>query len=252
MVWDVTIVTSDLHGLGCNDRHNAKHAIAKHANAKHAIAEHAIAKKGRWKMVDCPPVECNKLPWLMNDHAIHQQKPMLVKNLLCSLAVVGLLAGCARSLPPVSTYYDMSGLRTDLLEGNRLPSPVNPPREIVWLNASRLYKTPTDSVYYLEVEYMAKEETGLLDIPYGETLTLVLDGKPVKFKSNGSMNLRKASSEGIVRERALYSVTREQLQQIAAAKKVEVQIKGNNGLVVREFDAENYRRFRLFVITYAG
>src|SRR5512147_3266738 len=122
----------------------------------------------------------------MNDHA-HNLNLTIVKNLLCSLAAVALLAGCARTLPPVSTYYDMSGLRTDLLDGNRLPSPVNPPREIVYLNASRIYKTPADSVYYLEVEYMAREETGLLDIPYGETLTLVLDGRPLKFSGAGSM-----------------------------------------------------------------
>jgi hypothetical protein len=176
----------------------------------------------------------------------------LVKNLLVSVAAACLMAGCARTLPPVGTYTDLSGLRTDLLEGNRLPSPVNPPREIVWLNASRIYKTPSDSVYYLEVEYMAKVEAGLLDIPYGETLTLVLDGKPMKFTGAGSMNLRKESSEGIVRERALYQVNREDLQKIASAKKVEVQIKGTKGLVVREFDEENHKRFRLFVITYAG
>jgi hypothetical protein len=183
---------------------------------------------------------------------MQNQKMTLVKNLLVSVAAACLLAGCARSLPPVGTYTDLSGLRTDLLEGNRLPSSVNPPREIVWLNASRIYKTPSDSVYYLEVEYMAKKETGLLDIPYGETLTLVLDGRPLKFTGAGSVNLRQSTSEEIVRERALYQVSREDLQKIASAKKVEVQVKGTKGLVLREFDEDNYKRFRLFVITYAG
>ncbi|MBN2505911.1 MAG: hypothetical protein JXQ71_04380 [Verrucomicrobia bacterium] len=183
---------------------------------------------------------------------MQNQKLTLVKNLFVSVAAACLLAGCARTLPDVGTYTDASGLSTSLLENNRLPSPVEPPREIVYLNASRIFKTATEAVYYLEVEYMARKETGLLDIPYGQTLTLVLDGRARKFSGAGSINLRQGGSEQIVRERALYQVTREDLQRIASARKVEVQIKGNNGLVVREFDQENHKRFRLFVITYAG
>ncbi len=189
----------------------------------------------------------------MKKHRTQNQKATLVKNLLVTLAAGCLLAGCtSQPKTPVTSYYDMAGLRTDLLSENQLPSPVNPPREVVWLNASRIYKTHNDSVYYLEVEYMAKEQTGLLDIPYGQTLTLILDGKTIKLSGAGSVNLRQATDNGFVRERALYEVTRDQLQKIAGAKKVEVQIKGNNGLLVREFGPENYRKFRLFVITYAG
>lgn len=187
----------------------------------------------------------------MKDHAMHNQKLTLVKTLLISSVALGLVAGCAYRTAPVTTHYDMAGLRTDLMEENQLPNVSTPPREVVWLNAFRTYNAQADSAYYLEVKYLARAESGLLDIPYGETLTLVLDGRSLRLSGLGSLNRRK-TDDALVEEQALYPVTREQLQRIALARKVEVQVKGNNGLVLREFDEENYRRFRLFVITYAG
>jgi hypothetical protein len=41
------------------------------------------------------------------------------------------------------------------------------------------------------------------------------------------------------------------LQKIASARDVKVQIKGNNGLVERDFKPENFQRLRRFVSYYA-
>lgn len=166
------------------------------------------------------------------------------------MAVAALLAGCASPTADVSTYYDqMTGLRTDLME-NELESP-GQLREIVWLNASRVFHDRQNTELYLEASYMAMKDRGFLEIPPGKTLTVVADGKPIVLDGTGSMNMRKPYKKDLVRETALYPVTKAQLQQIAGAKHVKVQIKGNNGLVEREFKAENFERFRKFVSYYA-
>ena len=176
-------------------------------------------------------------------------------RVLSLLGALGLLAGCATERPPdVTSYYDnVSGQRTDLLSDNLLKAP-GKPREVVWLNASRIFRSPTRSDYHLEVNYQAKAETGYLDIPPGATLTLILDGFPMKFSGMGSGNLRKQFKvEGVefVSEKAIYPVTRTALQQIAVAKQVKVQIRGNNGLIEREFAPENFEKFRSFVTRFA-
>ncbi len=126
----------------------------------------------------------------------------------------------------------------------------SPPREVVWLNASRVFIDYRDSRYFLEVTYMATDEVGFLEIPAGETLTLTLDGKAMRLKGTGSANLRKRE-KNLLREVAIYEVTREQLQRIATANEVKVGIQGRNGLVQREFKEPNFKKFQKFVTFYA-
>ena len=63
--------------------------------------------------------------------------------------------------------------------------------------------------------------------------------------------MRKHPRKGLVRESAIYPTTKSALQKIAAAQQVKVQIKGNRGLVQREFAPANSDRFRQFVAAYA-
>jgi len=161
------------------------------------------------------------------------------------------VAGCATKTPDVSTYIDpVMGNRTDLLSDNLLEAP-GQPRELVWLNASRMFKSDFESQYYLEVSYMARKEVGYLDILPGEMLTIIADGKAMKFEGSGSLNTRKPYKKELVRENAIFPATRTALQKIAAAQKVKVQIKGNNGLIEREFAQDNFDRFRKFVSSCA-
>src|SRR3954465_13443683 len=93
-----------------------------------------------------------------------------VKSIFFILAAVAaLLAGCASPAPDVSSHYDqMTGLRTDLME-NELEAP-GKPREIVWLNASRVFHGQKESELFLEASYMAMKDRGYLEIPPGKTL----------------------------------------------------------------------------------
>jgi len=173
-----------------------------------------------------------------------------MKKNFVQLAVLIFAAGCAMQQPEVSTHYDPIGNRTDLMSENLLDTS-GPPREMVWLNASRIWKNADQSAYYLEVEYMARHEVGYLEIPPGQMLTIIADGETMKFDGTGSMNLRKPYKKELVREDAIFPVSKKALQKIAAAKQVKVQIRGNKGLIEREFAKENSERFRKFVSFYA-
>lgn len=183
-----------------------------------------------------------------NDMDLHK----MMKNGAAWVLGAVLLAGCASQPPPdVTTYVDQStGLRTDLM-GENLLEGKGEPRELVWLNASRVYRNYSDANYYLEMQYMAREDAGFLEVPAGETLTITIDGQPIKFSGSGSANMRKPYKKELVREVAIYPATRIQLQKIALGKDVKVQIRGSNGLIEREFSKENQERFRQFVTRFA-
>jgi hypothetical protein len=165
------------------------------------------------------------------------------------LFLVGLLAGCATKVPSVITYYDpYTHARTDLTAENMLESP-EPIREIVWLNASRIFSNNREFQYYLEVDYMARAETGFLEIPSGETLVIDADGEKIKFSGSGSANSRKERKDEVT-ERAIYLATGQQLRAIASATSVKVNILGRNGMVQRDFTPANFEKFRTFVQRY--
>jgi hypothetical protein len=174
-----------------------------------------------------------------------------VKNTIPLFMAAALLTGCATHQPEVATYIDpITHARTDLMAENMLQSP-EPIREIVWLNASRVFTTAKEFQYYLEVDYMARAETGYLEIPPGETLVILADGKELKFNGSGSLNARRKTGDE-VSERAIYLATGDQLRTIATADQVKVSILGRNGMVQRTFTPENFDRFRQFVQRYVN
>src|SRR5690242_19306666 len=93
-----------------------------------------------------------------------------MKNIFSALLAAAFLAGCATT-PEVTTYVDPNTNQpTDLLSENALPSPgPGQPREIIWLNASRMPVSRTKYLTYLEVMYAANAEAGPLDIYPGRT-----------------------------------------------------------------------------------
>src|ERR1041384_4775645 len=107
-------------------------------------------------------------------------------KLLLAFLLAGMvwLSGCMTKPPDVATDYDpITGQRTDLLSENILESPQKPPREVLWLNGSRVFRDwrNRQGTYYLEVTYMARTDTGYLNIPAGSTLTITADGQEMTF-----------------------------------------------------------------------
>jgi hypothetical protein len=169
-----------------------------------------------------------------------------MKNAFSLLLTAALLAGCATS-PEVTTYTDpLTNQRTDLLSENELVVPgQDQPREVVWLNASRLPKDRNSYNIYLEVTSAVKMGTDPVDIYPGRTLTIIADGKEMKFSGLGSSNHRR-EKDGILYETALYEAQRSDIDAIAAASKVTVLVQGKAVLIERDFAADNFERFKQF------
>jgi hypothetical protein len=165
---------------------------------------------------------------------------------LAALVLTAGLAGCISQSPELTTVYDPGdGLRTDLITDNPLESD-SPGREMIWLNASRVFTSGRRYAYYLEVLYAARMETGYLDIPPGRSLRLEMDGRTLEFAGLGSRQQRR-SGKGLVNETAIYRVQADDLTAIAAARDVAVTITGNKGVVTRHFTPSNSDRFKKFV-----
>lgn len=174
-----------------------------------------------------------------------------MKTLLPLLAVAVLLAGCATQAPDVTTHRDQfTDERADVMEDILLPGPTEPPRELLWLNATRYSKEFSSAPIFLGISYMARTETGLLDIEPGQTLTIISDGATYKLSGSGSLNVRDAvvqEGQEFVRESALYQVKPSDLITISQGKQVIVKVRGKNGLVERTLKEEALDRLRRFV-----
>ena len=170
-----------------------------------------------------------------------------MKNFLCCiLGILTVLAAGCFTPPQVTSYTNpITGLRTDLI-GENLLDTVEPAREMIWLNASRVFKNRETAVYYLEVHYAARSETGFLDIDPGQSLTIVADGQEIKLAGIGSLNTRK-TSDNVVHEDAIYEASATDISKLAYAAKATVKVKGQKGIVIREVSQQNFDKFKAFL-----
>ncbi len=172
-----------------------------------------------------------------------------MRTSLTLIALLGLLAGCATPPPQVGTDVNpLTGTRTDVTETMLVSA--GTPREVVWLTGFRECPPGAQPRYYLMIRYIAPLEVGYLEIPPGQSFTLQADGNPIKLDGTGSLNTRRTfKQEGMefVSEVAQYPVSRLDLQKIGYARKLKAQIKGNKGLIERDFVDDNYDKMRAFV-----
>ena len=165
-----------------------------------------------------------------------------LKSTFSLLLAATFFAGC-QTPEPVTTYRDpLTNQETDLLGENELVKP-GAVREIIWLNAARI---PVRGEYkiFLDLQYAANKEAGYLEIYPGRTLTIVADGKELKFGGLGSMEKREKNN--VVYENARYEITAADLATIAHANKATVLVKGKDLLIERDFGPENFTRFKQF------
>lgn len=165
-------------------------------------------------------------------------------------AALVFVSGCVTpEIPDVATHIDPNTrIRTDLIPENLLETE-GPAQELLWLNASRVFKDIRNFDYYLEVHYEAKEETGLLKVSSGPSLVVLADGTELKFNGTGSLNARR-TRRGIVSEDAIYEATADDMRAIAYAGQIVVRVIGRNGVLIRKFRPENFERFRKFVFQF--
>lgn len=162
----------------------------------------------------------------------------------CVVSVLLFFSTGCGTTPEVTSYVNpVSGRRTDVLAENLLEAP-GQSREMLWLNAYRDFTDQYRFKYYLEVIYGAREETGLLDIGPGRSLTIVADGNEMNFVGLGSLS--KDEEKGAVFETAKYEATADDIYRISRARQVRVRVTGRNGMVERDFALENFDKFRKF------
>ncbi|HEX7862027.1 MAG TPA: hypothetical protein VF773_16965 [Verrucomicrobiae bacterium] len=167
-----------------------------------------------------------------------------IAQALSAAVFAAVLTGCG-STPEVTSYVNpVSGRRTDVLAENLLDAP-GQSREMLWLNAYRDFSDQYRFKYYLEAIYGAREEAGYLDVGPGRSLTIVADGQEMNFVGLGSLS--KEEENGAVFESARYEATADDIYRISRARTVNVRLTGKNGVVVRDFNAENFDKFRKFV-----
>lgn len=168
-----------------------------------------------------------------------------------SIVLALILAGCATKAPDVTTQVNqLTNERTSAMEDVLLKGPGDPPREIIWFNATRYSKEFSHAPIFIGIKYMARAETGALKIPPGQSLTIVADGTSYKLSGSGSLNARTVvEQEGheFAQETALFEILPSQLVRVSEAKKIQLLIKGDQGLVERQLNAEAMDRLRRFV-----
>jgi hypothetical protein len=161
----------------------------------------------------------------------------------CALFAALFITGCGTTQEVTSYVNPVSGRKTDVLAENLLEAP-GQSRELLWLNAYRDFSDRIHFKYYLEAIYGAREEAGYLDIGPGRTLTITADGHELNFTGLGSLSEWK--EDGAVFESAKYEATADDIYRISRARQVTVRVVGRNGIVVRDFAAENFDKFRKF------
>jgi hypothetical protein len=174
-------------------------------------------------------------PWRM--------KKALWPMMLCA----GWLVGCETTPPPdvVSRTDEVTGRQSHLITDNVIEDP-SQTDSLLSLNASQLFTYRGAAKYYLEVRFQARPERGLIEIVPGQSLTITVNGVPMRFTGPGSAKFRK-EKYGTLIENAVYTVTFEQMEQIAKAKDVRVRVSGAKGFVERTFAAKNFDNFAEFV-----
>jgi len=169
------------------------------------------------------------------------------KELLLIAICAGALVGC-ESTPPadvVARTDELTGRQSHLITDNIIEDPTQND-SLLWLNASQLFTYRGASKYYVEVRFQARPERGLIEITPGQSLTITVDGSPIRLSGPGSAKFRK-EKYGTLIENAVYSVDFAQIEQISRGKDVKVRVAGNKGFVERQFAGKNFENFREFV-----
>lgn len=152
-----------------------------------------------------------------------------------------LFQSCSTSYS-VITYFDAvhgDSVRTvrNYLEDKRLTHDNE-----FYLNIQQRVKG-IDTTYCFMVDYTTKH--GWLSNIDRETMIFYVNGERMEFSSDAGINHREIETQ--MHETSYYTVTIDQLRQIAQATMVDVQLMFNQHIEVREFRGANFSTLRRFL-----
>lgn len=166
-----------------------------------------------------------------------------MKVTLFSLFLIFLASSCAPKTYQVESSrnerrdYSITEMQNNLLAGGS-------DSVQVYLDAKRM-SLGEDLYYTLVVRYVGQE---WLHIKSGESLILFLDDERLSFTGDGSVSDRsKSLLKSEYTEQASYEVTLAELNRIADAANVRVEVVGENHSAERHFSEENLQRLYDFL-----
>lgn len=165
--------------------------------------------------------------------------------ILLSLTLLGCGAtqqerelGYTTHIDPYKNYQKYTALNAGYLDGQSLLS-----LQFLWLD---IFVDVLDGEHSLWVAATLEGDHWQFINP-GESLVLMLDGKPLTlFSGTGSTLNRQVLSSRTIREKALYKISPEILEKIALASNVSLRLYGHQGYIERSLSANHLINYRAF------
>ena len=165
-------------------------------------------------------------------------------------AVSAVIAGCSSALIQIGNVNTSKDSRTGITADRMVANPLSCAKDSIMggtptigLLLQRSYGRDYKVGYQLIASWVG---SGWGYIEAGESLVLMVDGRRMGFYGPGSAEHRVVEGS-YVNEECWYPSNYEQLQVIAGAKEVTLELKGKNATITRCLTPTNLDNFKVFV-----
>jgi hypothetical protein len=166
------------------------------------------------------------------------------KSLLFIVLAAFILSGCSSLNYYVKVHHDKFDdySKFELLD-NQIQLTTG---QVVELNVRNVIRDSTSTLAF-EIGYYASE---WIFIEKGNSLTILADTNKIRLSGAGSRGDREVTSAGRIQERAYYSVTKQEYEQIMNASKVELKLSGDKYFIEGNLNKKNKANLQKFYRNY--
>lgn len=173
-----------------------------------------------------------------------------MRNSIIFLLAIFFFCSCSTSGYHAGTKQDdFNGYTTNWMDRNSIESTEVP---MFCFNLIKHYSPGKEEIYRIWIKLALMNDWIFID--NGESLILLVDGERIGFYGEGSTKNRSTTtlSDTYVNEDAYYDVPLNQLQKIANAKTVRIQVVGSHGIKEGSLTQNNLFNIRRFLREYAS